>query len=59
MGLTELKLMLGDLHLTFVLLRHEVEEPGMPYRDWFSCEVLVTVPSFSGRFRRSVMPGEL
>jgi len=39
MGLTELKLMLGDLHLTFVLLRHEVEEPGMPYCQWESKSV--------------------
>jgi len=57
--MTELDLKLGDLNLRLILVRHEVEEPAQSYRDWFRCDVLVAVPSFSGRFLWSVMPGEL
>ncbi len=57
--MSELSLRLGKLHLDVKLLEHQVEEAGKPYLDWLVCAVSITVPSFSGDFRWSVMPAEL
>jgi hypothetical protein len=55
----ELDLHLDALHLNVVLINRQVEEAGKPYHDWLGCEVLVSVPSFSGRFKWEVTPGDL
>jgi hypothetical protein len=45
--------------LNLVCIKRQVEDAGKPYLDWLECDVMISDPSFSGRFSWSVMPGEL
>jgi hypothetical protein len=47
----ELNLNLNELQLKVTLVKRQVEELGQPYLDWLICDVVASLPSFSGRLR--------
>ena len=57
--MSALTLHLSNVSIELELEAHEVEAAGLPYLDWFRCEVRLTDRRFTGAARWRVMPGEL
>src|SRR6266446_3917384 len=50
---------LGHVIIELTLEAHDIEVAGLPYLDWFRCQVRVADGGFTGLAQWSVMPGEL
>ena len=57
--MSRVTLHLGDVTIELALEAHDIEVAGLPYLDWFRCQVRVTEGGFTGVAQWNVMPGEL